>query len=190
MTEHRTNDHGLPSARTTDAPQPTEEQVGIARRVVASYPDLRGAEQAVDRLADAGFPVEEVTVVGSGLTLVERATGRVSAASVAGRSVAAGALVGAVLGWLLGLFDLMDPLVTAVWLAVNGAILGAVVGVAVGLLGYALTRGRRGFTSVGGLRAERYDLTIDATDADRAVRLLRADRLAVVDRRSTTVTGE
>jgi hypothetical protein len=176
VTEQKISDRKPPAAGTTGAPQPADEQVGIARRVVASYPDLRSAEQGVDRLSEADFPVEEVTVVGSGLTLVEKVTGRVSAAEVAARSAAAGAAVGALLGWLLGLLDLMDPLVTALWLAVNGAVLGAVVGVAVGLLGYGLTRGRRRFTSVGGLRAERYDLTVDTADADRAVRLLRGDR--------------
>jgi uncharacterized membrane protein len=179
MSDQRTNDaHVIVGAQegragTEPIDGRPDDRVGLARRVIASYPDYRGAERAVQRLSEAEFPVEQTAIVGSGLTLVEKVTGRVSAATVAARSAASGAVVGALLGWLLGLFDLMDPLVAALWLALYGALLGAVIGVAVGLLAYAATRGRRGFTTIGGVRAERYDITVDAESADRAVRVLR-----------------
>jgi uncharacterized membrane protein len=178
MSDQRSGDAHLMVGATharaeTGAGSSPDSRVGLARRVVASYSDYRGAEQAVQRLSDTEFPVEQAAIVGSGLTLVEKVTGRVSAATVAARSAMSGAVVGALLGWLLGLFDLMDPLVAALWLALYGAILGAVVGVVVGLLGYALTRGRRGFMTTGGVRAQRYDVTVDAESADRAVRVLR-----------------
>ena len=46
----------------------------VERTVIASYGDYRQAQQAVDFLADEKFPVEHVTIVGSGLKLVETVT--------------------------------------------------------------------------------------------------------------------
>jgi hypothetical protein len=39
----------------------------IRSRLVASYDDHADAERAVDALADRGFPVEHVAIVGRGL---------------------------------------------------------------------------------------------------------------------------
>ena len=45
-----------------------------ARRVIASYENYQDAQRAVDRLADAGFPVERAAIVGRGLSYVEQAS--------------------------------------------------------------------------------------------------------------------
>jgi hypothetical protein len=58
---------------------------------VTSYATYPEAQEAVDRLADAGFPVENVDIVGSDLRLVEHVTGRLTR----GRAAMYGAGIGA-----------------------------------------------------------------------------------------------
>ena len=48
-----------------------------SRRVIATFDNYAGAEQAVDYLSDQKFAVERVAIVGRELTLVEQVTGRV-----------------------------------------------------------------------------------------------------------------
>lgn len=68
-------------------------------QVVASYPIHAEAQQAIDRLADAAFPVQYSEIVGRDVRLVERVTGRMSD----GRAAAVGAVTGAWLGLFIGL---------------------------------------------------------------------------------------
>ncbi|MEH1127160.1 general stress protein [Micromonospora sp. CPCC 206061] len=143
---------------------------------VASYPRYPDAERAVDRLSDNGFPVQNVAIVGRGLRSVEQVTGRRTYWTAAGQYALAGAIGGALIGWFLGLFDLVDPLVAAFWLAASGALIGAFIGTALGLLVHAMTDGRRDFSSVGTVQADRYDLQVDTRYADQAARVLAADR--------------
>jgi hypothetical protein len=142
------------------------------RRVVASYTDYRDAERAVDRLADQGFPVERTAIVARGLEYVEQITGRVRWIDAAIRGMFPGAIAGFLIGWLFGVFNWFNPVISSVVLALNGLWFGALVGSLVGLLAYALQRGRRDFASVGGVRAERYDVLADEELADQAERLL------------------
>ena len=45
-------------------------------QVVTSYPTYGEAQQAIDRLANASFPVQFSEIIGRDLRLVERVTGR------------------------------------------------------------------------------------------------------------------
>jgi hypothetical protein len=146
--------------------------VGVAQRVVAVHADHEAAKQTVQELADRGFPAHRATIVGRGLTLVDRVKGQLSTADVAARGAVSGLVVGALVGSLLGLFDLVTPTVPVAWLAVNAAILGAVLGAVTALLGYAFTHGSRSFVMRSGITASHYDVQVDADLADRAVRLL------------------
>jgi len=57
----------------------TENAIGAStRRTIGVYPTYAEAERAVDRLADAKFPVERVAIVGTGIRWVEQVTGRMS----------------------------------------------------------------------------------------------------------------
>lgn len=64
-----------------------------AMRVVATYPNYREAQAAVDYLSDQDFPVEKVRIVGRGFRLVEQATGGLGIKEAALRGLVAGALV-------------------------------------------------------------------------------------------------
>jgi heat induced stress protein YflT len=142
------------------------------RVMVASFDTYQEAEAAVDYLADKDFPVERVAIVGQGVKLVEQVTGRVGYLDAALRAGFGGAVAGALIGWLFGVFNWVDPLVAAGWLALDGLWFGFVVGALMGLLAHALTHGRRDFTSVGRLAADRFDLVVDESVAEEAMRLL------------------
>jgi hypothetical protein len=112
--------------------------------------------------------------VGRGLSTFEQVTGRLTMGRAAAQSAVSGAIIGALFGWLFGLFDWISPLISSLLLALYGTIFGAVVGALFGLLGHALSGGRRDFSSVSGMRADSYDLLVDAAVAEQASRLLDA----------------
>jgi hypothetical protein len=142
------------------------------RRVIASYASYRDAERAVDYLSDQKFPVERISIVGRGLRTVEHITGRMTSAMAAAHGALSGALAGVLIGWLFALFDWFDPVVSRGWLILDGLWFGALVGALYGLLAHALTRGRRDFTSIGAMQADRYDVLVDDEVADEAADLL------------------
>ncbi|MDN3240527.1 general stress protein [Glycomyces tritici] len=160
-------------SRSNDAN--AEGFTGAGQVLVGSYTDYAAAERAVDHLSDAGFPVERTAIVGRGLSTVERVTGRMTMWRAAGQVALSGAILGALLGWFFGLFNWIAPLIAGLLLAFYGALFGAVAGAIVGLVAHALTGGRRDFSSVGELRADSYDLLVDAATATDAGRLLDAD---------------
>lgn len=143
-----------------------------ARRAVATYSTYREAERAVDYLSDRKFPVDRVSIVGRDLEYVEHVTGRMNWGRAAFSGALTGALVGFLVGWLFGLFDWFDPIVSAFWLAIDGLWFGALVGALFGLLTYALLRGRRDFSSVSSMHANRYEVLVDEEVADEAARLI------------------
>ena len=158
---------------TTNFTDGTENAVGApTRRTIAVYPAYAEAERAVDRLADAKFPVERVAIVGTGIRWVEQVTGRMSYGKAALRGALSGAFAGVLIGWLFGAFDWFDPVVSSAWLALDGLWFGAVVGALIGLLIHAFSGGRRDFESVGTMRADRYEVLVDEEVAYEALRLL------------------
>ena len=70
-----------------------------------SYDSYEQAQAAVDYLSDEKFPVENVTIIGTDLRMIEKVTGRLTL----GRAIAAGAAGGAwwglFVGLLLGIFS-------------------------------------------------------------------------------------
>ena len=80
--------------------------------------------------------------------------------------------MGLLVGWLFAVFNWFDPIVSSLWLVVDGLWFGALVGTAFGLMSHALTRGRRDFSSVGAMKANRYEVLVDEDVATEAERLL------------------
>ncbi len=145
----------------------------LGRTVVETYPRYAEAQLAVDRLADASFPVERVEIVAHGLRLVEHVTGTVRLWTATVEAAWSGAVVGVLLGFVLGVLSVVDPLVSAFALAAWGAVAGAFIGLIVGALSYAFRRRDRDFSSTTHLDADRYDLVVDEEVAHEATRLLR-----------------
>lgn len=139
------------------------------RHHVADYETYADAQRAVDALADAGFPVEQLTILGHGLRMVENVTGRRTPLTAVLSSAGSGLVVGAILGWFFGVFSWVDPLVTGLTLALYGALFGAVIGAVIGLIAQAAARGKRDFSSVSSMEATSYEVVAtDAEVADRA----------------------
>jgi hypothetical protein len=142
------------------------------RHVLATFTSYADAERLVDYLADRRFPVEKVTIVGRDLELVEQPTGRYGWPDAATRGSLIGGILGALAGWLFGLFNWVDPLVSGLSLALYGAFIGSLWGAISGALMHWATGGRRDFSSVRGMRANRFEVLVDADVAEEAARLL------------------
>jgi heat induced stress protein YflT len=140
--------------------------------VLGSYATYEEAERAVDYLADKGFPVERTAISGRGLSSYEQVTGRLTTGRAALQGALSGAVIGALLGWLFGVFSWVSPLISGLLLALYGLVIGAVLGAVFGALGHAMLGGRRDFSSVPGVRAEAYEVLVDAEFAAQAAQLL------------------
>ena len=134
---------------------------------IARYPTYLEAQRAVDHLSDNGFPVQFVTIVGTGLRMVERVTGRLTYSIVAVRSLLSGAYFGALVGLFLNLFTEASGTVI-----LAGALFGAGFSVIFGLIAYSLTGGRRDFSSVSQVVATEYEILCMPEQAGQARQLL------------------
>src|SRR3954447_2059498 len=143
-----------------------------ARRPIASFPSYAEAERVVDYLSDNEFPVERVQVVGRDLKLVEQVTGRMTLGRAALNGALTGAFVGLLIGWLFTVFDWFNPVVARGWLILDGLWFGLLVGALYGLLLHWLMRGRRDFSSVPAMSADRYEVAVDDEVAAQAELLL------------------
>ncbi|MDP9394200.1 MAG: hypothetical protein M3Q27_08060 [Actinomycetota bacterium] len=137
---------------------------------VGSYATYAEAQRAVDFLSDEKFPVENVTIVGQDLQMVERVTGRLTYGRATMLGAASGAWVGAFVGLLLSLFARAQG--GPFGLILSSVVFGAVFGGVMGLVGYALSGGQRDFTSQTQVVAQRYDVLCDSRRADEARDLL------------------
>jgi hypothetical protein len=135
---------------------------------VGSYATYEEAQRAVDHLADADFPVRDVTIVGVDLMLVERVIGRLTWGRVLFSGAASGAWFGLFVGLLLGFFSPVNPFGPIL----VGLASGVVFGVIFTATGYYFTRGRRDFQSVSQLVAGRYDVLCQPRNAEKAREML------------------
>ena len=137
---------------------------------VGSFDDYPRAQAAVDYLSDEKFPVENVTIIGSDLRMVEKVTGRLTW----GRAIAAGAAGGAwwglFVGLLLGIFSSSGS--TWIGSVLAGLAIGLVFGASFGAMGYGATRGKRDFTSTSQIVASRYDIMCAPAAAGQAREML------------------
>jgi hypothetical protein len=145
----------------------TQSTGGPHKVMLASFQGHDAAQHAVDILAQHKFPVEHVTIVGTGLRLKEQVLGRWTLA----RAVLAGAGTGGWIGLLVGLvFWIVSP--WAFWAVGSAILLGMLLGAVWAAVAYAVQR--RAFASVRTVVADRYDLLVDAEFAEEARRILMA----------------
>jgi hypothetical protein len=132
---------------------------------VGSYDSYEQAQAAVDYLSDEKFPVENVTIIGTDLRMIEKVTGRLTWGRAIGAGAAGGAWWGLFVGLLLGLFA-----TNANWLGsvLSGLLIGLAFGAVFGAIGYGATRGRRDFTSTSQITASRYDVMCNPAHAEEA----------------------
>jgi hypothetical protein len=147
----------------------TRGPVAESGQVIASYASYDEAQRAVDKLSDAGFPVEHTQIVGLDLRIVEAVTGRLTNARAAVAGAATGAWLGVLFGVLVGLFTAGPEWVG---LIIGGAIIGTFWGAIFGFFAHWATGGRRDFSSTRGLIAARYELRVADAHAARAREML------------------
>lgn len=142
------------------------------RTSVATYPTYGEAQRAVDYLSDQKFPVERTAIVGEGLKMVEQVTGRLDWGRAAGLGFGQGIFIGLFVGLLFGLLGLGGG--NLLFAVGYGIFMGGVTGLLWGVVGYALSGGRRDFTSTSGMKADHYVLLADPEVAEQARSLLGA----------------
>jgi hypothetical protein len=141
------------------------------RQSIRSSSTYRDAEHAVDWLSDHDFPVERVTIVGTGLRYIERVSGRMTT----GRATLLGTGYGAVIGLLWGL--LFAALFTfdsgSFWSLLGFSLLvGGVGGALIGAISQSSRGGERDFSSESQTRADHYEIQVEDGYAAEAQRVL------------------
>ena len=136
---------------------------------VGSYATYAEAQRAVDFLADNEFTVQDVTIVGVDLMLVERVLTRLTWGRVIVSGAASGAWFGIFVGFLLSLFNDRGTVLVPILV---GLVTGVLFGVVFSVAQYASTRGRRDFASASQLVARQYDVLCQPNTAERARDLL------------------
>lgn len=138
--------------------------------IVATFETYPEAQQAVDVLARADFPVNQISIVGSDLKSVERVTGKLSW----GRVAVAGAAAGAWLGIFFGLLLVIFSPATSLAFVLAAVLIGAGFGMLFGIVSYAINRRRRDFTSVAQVIATSYSVIVSGELVNRARNLVSA----------------
>ena len=134
---------------------------------VASFATYPEAQRAVDALSDQGFPVQHLAIIGTDLRQVERITGRMSWGRAAMSGAMSGLWIGVFFGLIMSVAGSNGPRLSF-WACV---LLGVLWGIVFQLFSYALTRGRRDFTSISQVVASRYSI-IAAQEVHEAAQAL------------------
>src|SRR5215218_7821653 len=136
---------------------------------VGIYGSYEEAQKAVDFLADQKFEVQNLAIVGTDLKSVERVTGRRNWGTVVTQGMQSGISTGLLVGLVMLIFT--KPASILLLLLVSLAI-GVLLGVGFSAAAYALSRGRRDFTSVTQTIATKYEVLCEHKVAAQAREML------------------
>ncbi|MDJ0355619.1 general stress protein [Paenarthrobacter sp. PH39-S1] len=139
---------------------------------VGSYTSYLDAQKAVDYLADQKFPVQQVSIVGNDLKMVERVTGKLSYPRVALSGALTGAWFGLFVGVLLSFFASSSATGGGYFSMMTSILMGAAFWMLFGIASYAMQRGKRDFTSTSQVLASSYDVIVGVEVSSEARRLL------------------
>lgn len=135
---------------------------------VGRYPRHEEAQAAVDLLAERGFPIQHLSIVGTDLRQVEHVVGPLSYGRVALSGALQGAFFGVIMALLMVSFAGDDPF-TAFATAIP---LGIGFWMIMALFTYSRSGTSKNFTAVGHLQAGSYELVCSPQEAQEARRLL------------------
>ena len=138
---------------------------------VGIYNSYDEAQRAVDYLADEKFEVQNLAIVGTELKSVERVLGRRSWGTVIASGVQSGLSTGLLVALVLLLFTRTEGSFLPLLLGALG--IGILLGVIFAALGYAMSRGRRDFTSISQTVATKYEVLCEHKVAAQAREMLR-----------------
>src|SRR5699024_1916015 len=162
-------DYGEPMSQPPAAASPLNTRLYNLEypRSLGVYSTYQEVQAVVDTLADNAFPVQRTMIVGTDLKLMERVTGRKTWGKVIGQGVLSGLWMGLFLGLLL-MFISQSSLA----IVVTSVLMGIVFFTVWSAVGYAMTVGKRDFTSVVATIPMQYELMVEHTNAEEARRIL------------------
>ena len=136
---------------------------------VGIYNSYADAQKAVDYLSDEKFEVQNLAIVGTDLKSVERVLGRRNWGTVITQGLQSGISTGLLVGLVMLIFT--KPTSYFVLLLVSLAI-GITLAIGFSAAGYAMTRGKRDFTSVTQTVATKYEVLCEHKVAAQAREML------------------
>ena len=137
---------------------------------VGIYNTYDEAQRAVDYLADEKFEVQNLAIVGTDLKSVERVLGRRSWGTVIAQGVQSGLSTGLLVALVLLIFAPPEGSFLPLFFFALG--IGILIGIGFAALAYALSRGRRDFTSVSQTVATKYEVLCEHKVAAQAREML------------------
>ncbi|MGY5766210.1 general stress protein [Brachybacterium sp. DNPG3] len=137
-------------------------------RSLGVYSTYAEVQAVVDALADNQFPVQNTMIVGTDLKLIERVTGRKTWGRVIGQGVASGIWMGLFIGMILMFLNPAGSFVVVI----TSILMGIVFFTVWSVIGYAMTGGKRDFTSMTATIPMQYELMVEHTHAQEARRIL------------------
>ena len=129
------------------------------------------AQKAVDYLSDQKFEVQNLAIVGTDLKSVERVLGRRNWGTVITQGMQSGISTGLLVALVLLIFA--QPGSFLLLLAVSLAI-GVALGVGFNAAAYAMSRGKRDFTSISQTVATKYEVLCEHKVAAQAREMLQS----------------
>lgn len=164
--------YGVPMSEPPQSPTPASPLT--ARLYDLEYPRSLGVystyqevQSVVDTLADNQFPVQSTLIVGTDLKLMERVTGRKTWPKVIGQGVLSGLWMGLFLGLLLLLINPGNFMIV-----LTSILMGIVFFTVWTVIGYAMTGGKRDFTSMTSTIPMQYELLVEHKHAAQARQIL------------------
>jgi hypothetical protein len=136
---------------------------------VGLYSSYADAQKAVDFLADAKFEVQNLAIVGTDLKSVERVLGRRNWGTVITQGMQSGISTGLLVGLVMLIFTRPASILLLLLVALA---IGVLLGVAFSAATYAMSRGRRDFTSVTQTIATKYEVLCEHKVAAQAREML------------------
>jgi hypothetical protein len=136
---------------------------------VGIYQTYADAQKAVDYLADQRFEVQNLAIVGTDLKSVERVLGRRSWGTVIVQGLQSGLSTGLLVGLVMLIFTKPGNVLLLLLVALA---IGIVLGIVFNAAAYAMTGGRRDFTSVTQTVATKYEVLCEHKVAAQAREML------------------
>ncbi len=134
---------------------------------VASFRNYEQAVRAVSKLGQEGIEIATVSIVGSGLYVVEKVVGKITPGKMALQGAGQGLTWGLLLGLMLMIFQ---PAVSIIWIGAC-IVIGVCFGVLLSAISLLGSGKRRQYMARSQIMASRYALLISA-QADRAFQIL------------------
>jgi hypothetical protein len=152
----------LTGTRELPSPIPTEQAS------LGSFDSYADAQRVIDFLADHHFEVGTTQIIGTDLRMVEQITGRLTWPRVLISGLASGAWFGVFVGLLINILGTATFLRAIVFGVTWGMFFGAVFAA----VGYAMTAGRRDFTSLRATIPSHFEVLVASAHHARAQSVL------------------